>query len=163
MAATAVLASTAIALAATPVTPKIGWFEAPTTSQHNIYAAGVKVAKVGKRLSVGLNTGVEIHCTNGGPVVGLLLRTKNTVPGEPGGNLGNPLPLKNGKFSLERTLPFTGGGTIKADVSGSFKSATKVVGAISLSEGKVPYAPELTCSSGKVTYIAKYVKGQPSP
>lgn len=152
----ALVAVTATAFATKPINPRLGWFEGPT-SEEGPHRAAVKVVKVGDRRAVGLNIGIEIKCTGEGePLIqGVSLTTKNLVSWDPKGNMGGPVPVENGKFSRKRTLSFEAL-TIKAEVSGTFKSASKVVGAVSLSEGKVSYAPGVTCASGKVTFTATH-------
>lgn len=147
--------------AADAVVPKPGVFAGPT-SQHSLRAS-VKVTSVGERRTAGLNIAVQVQCVseNGSAPVLVSLLSNGVVSGVDG-NLGNPVAVKRGKFSLKRTIPFGAGGTVKAAVSGKFKTATKLVGTVSLTEGTLPFAPGATCASGKVTFAAKRSGGPPA-
>ncbi len=154
-----ILAATALAK---PPTPKAGLFEgsaeaAGAPGQSN---AAFKVTK-----TAGGQVGVEVTITplavtcqlNGAPVPA----TTESVSSKSFKQNGKsaPLPVKNGKFSYKgaiyNSLSTSPG---KAEISGTFKSPTEVVGTAKFSWDSVALVPgqSAPCESGKLTLAATH-------
>lgn len=155
-----VAASNATATPASkPVTPKLGLYYGenvgkPENGEVSVQEAEVKVVKIGKsRLGAQFRVPIGTTCTGGLPPTGF------------GGSERTPVPIKNGKFAFDRTTrgPVSGGAgtaTTRLVVSGTFKSATKVVVEASAHSSiaiQYPGQPEIkgTCT-GKQTVTAKH-------
>lgn len=129
-----VVATAATAASASkPVTPKLGTYESPVTgsSLREVVVGTVGVGKVGKGRVGGFNGQIGLTCphSSGGEILKVAF-----------GWVAAPFPIKNGKFALNRMIHAagtavggsgrpvgTGTGTTRFVVSGTFKSATKVV------------------------------------
>jgi hypothetical protein len=91
---------------------------------------------------------------NGQPIpVNTLVSTKSLKQHD----AGLPLAVKDGKFSYKGAIyggPTTSPG--QAEISGTFKSPTKVVGSASFSWSEVTFVPGQSgpCESGKLTLAA---------
>lgn len=152
-----VIAATALAK---PVTPKTGPFNgsAESASAPGQMNAAFKVSKSGSRLAVEVTiTPLSLTCqvTAGGslPITSTPVSTKMLKQG----GKGAPLPVKNGKFSYKG--PIYGGPSASpgdAEISGTFKSPTKVVASAKFSWASVTLVPGQTapCESGKLTISA---------
>lgn len=156
----AALAATA-ASASTSITPKLGLFYgqvvgSPSGGEVSVREVEVKVVKSGKRLGAELSVSAFPATCDG------------DLKGSPFGFTTfekNPIPIKNGKFTLNRTVHETvaagnGSAKTKTVATGTFKSATKVVVSVSVSsEITVQYpgqdAVKGTCT-GKETITAKH-------
>lgn len=141
-----------------PVTPKLGLYYGenvgkPVGGDVSVQEAEVKVVKIGKRRGAQFKVMVGTTCTGGLPPTGF------------GGTERTPVPIKNGKFAFDRTTrgPVASGAgtaTTRLVVSGTFKSATKVVVEASAHSSvsiQYPGQPEImgTCT-GKQTVTAKH-------
>lgn len=144
-----------------PVTPKLGIYYdqavgPPENGNVSVRETEVKVVKIGKRQGAQVRVSAfPATCTGG-------------LKGQPFG-VGvlekSPIPIKHGKFLLDRTThgPVASGSgtaTTKTKVSGTFTSATKVVVNVSVNSSisiQYPAQPEIkgTCA-GKQTATAKY-------
>jgi hypothetical protein len=149
------------ASASEPVTPKLGRYYdqavgPPENGNVSVRETEVKVVKIGKRQGASVRVSPFPATCNGG------------LKGQPFGASvleKSPIPIKNGKFTLDRTThgPVAAGAgtaTTRTVVSGTFKSATKVVVTVSVSSSiniQYPEQPEIrgTCT-GKQTATAKH-------
>ncbi len=154
-----VVAGTALAKPAIPKTgPFYGTAEAP-----GALGAGSATFKVTK--AAGGKLGVEVTITplaltcqvEGGalPITSSAVSTKLLKQD----GKGAPLAIKNGKFSYKGAIyggPSTTPG--KAEISGTFKSPTKVVGKAKFSWESVTLVPgrSAPCDSGTMTLIASH-------
>lgn len=149
-----VIAATALAK---PVTPKAGLFSGSTESPS---AAGLMNVAFKVSKTSGGKVGVEVTITplsltcqfNGGafPITSSPVSTKLFKQN----GKGAPLAVKNGRFSYKGAIyggPSTTPG--KAEISGTFKSPTKVVGSAKFSWESVTLVvgQSAPCESGKLT------------
>jgi hypothetical protein len=146
-----VVAATALAK---PVTPKGGVFNgtAETAGAPGAGNATFKVIKSGKGVGVEVTLTINVICqVSGQPFpVNTVVSSKSFKQHDS----GLPLPVKNAKFSYKG--PIYGGPTTNpglAEISGTFKSPTKVVGTASFSWSAVELVAGQTapCESGKLT------------
>lgn len=150
----------AVASAGTPVTPKFGLYygqvaSPPKDGTVEVHETEVKVVKVGK------GQGAQVSVSPFQPTS----CSGDPVPGGFSVLEKSPIPIKNGKFKLDRTThPRIAGGsgtsTMRTVVSGTFKSPTKVVVKVSVNFSysvQYPGQPEVkgTCT-GKQTGIATH-------
>lgn len=120
------------ASASKSVIPKLGFYEGPGGELPGVSATGVKVVKIGKRLGAEFEVSFDLTCphSSGG----------KTLQAVFGWVEETPIPIKNGKFTFDRTIHShvvvigssgrpegSGPGTARLVVSGAFGSATKVV------------------------------------
>jgi hypothetical protein len=146
--------------AAKPVTPELGLYygrtvEPPDNGTVEVHETEVKVVKIGKR------RGAQVRISPFPP-------TSCTGDQMPGGfyvSEKSPIPIKDGKFKLDRTTQpriaaGAGTGTMRTVISGTFESPTKVVVKVSVNFSysvQYPGQPEAkgTCT-GKQAGIAKH-------
>ncbi len=160
------VAVVALALAATalakPVTAKTGVFAGTVVSPGLPVGvpAEFKVSKAGgSRLAVELTID-SLHLTCNSSVGSLPVDTTGISTKQLKQNgKGAPLAIKNGKFSYKGPIyggPSTSPGS--AEISGSFKSPTKVVATASFSWESVTLVPGQTapCETGKLSFSAKH-------
>ncbi len=143
----------ATAAIAKPITPSSGPFSG-STSQKQETALSVSKAGAGRKVEL-KSISVEFSCNFQGATlpVGTSFSSKSFKENEK----GLPLPVKNGKFSYKGPL-YTGTPQPTIDFSGSFKSATKVVGKVSLTGLTAEAEPGLTgnCQAATLTFNAKH-------
>lgn len=143
----------AAAATARSVTPKTGVFNgtAATTGSQGDSKLTVKVSKSGVEVTIALALICELE---GAPIP--VYTTISSKSFKRNGE-GAPLTVKDGKFSYKGPIyegPTTNPG--KAEVSGTFKSPTKIVGKASFSWSNVELAAGQSgpCDSGKLTLVA---------
>ena len=160
LALTAALAAAA-ASASTSITPKFGLFYgqvvgSPSGGSVSVREVEVKVVKSGK------GQGAELSVSS------FPATCDGDLKGSPFGFTTlekTPIPIKNGKFTLDRTTHETvaagnGSAKTKTMATGTFKSATKVVVSVSVSSDITVQNPGQaavrgTCA-GKETITAKH-------
>lgn len=146
----------ATALADKPV-PKNGRFNGYTSqgSQSPTHAY-FTVSKSGRAVTLEINP-LGLACeVNGSPgfPTGVVVSSKNLKPT----GKAEPLAIVNGKFSyngpIYNVLSITG----KGQISGTFKSPTKVVGSARFSWASSTLGPGLEgpCDSGRLTFSARH-------
>jgi hypothetical protein len=155
----AVLAAT-VASASKSVTPKLGLYfgrlvSPPKDGNVEVHEAEVKVVKIGKRQGAQVRVSPFLPTSCSG----------DPIPGGFSVSEKSPIPIKNGKFTLDRTThPRIAGGagasTMRTIVVGTFKSTTKVVVEVSVNFSysvQYPGQPEIkgTCT-GKQTSVAMH-------
>ncbi|HEY5333709.1 MAG TPA: hypothetical protein VIJ21_09200 [Solirubrobacterales bacterium] len=145
-----VVASTALA---NPVTPKGGVFSgtAEAAGAPGAGNATFKVTKSGQKVGVEVTLAISLTCKyNGQPIP--LPTTLSSASFKQNGN-GAPLAVKDGKFSYKGPIYGFSASSGKAEVSGTFKSPTKVVGTASFSWSTVELVAGRSgpCESGKLT------------
>jgi hypothetical protein len=155
---TAALAASASA--GTPVTPELGVFfgrvvRPPVDGTVEVHETEVDVVKVGKRQGARVSVSpFQPTSCSGDPIPGGFSVLEKA-----------PIPIKDGKFKLDRTThPRIAGGagtaTMRTVVSGTFKTPTKVIVEVLVNFSysvQFPDQPEVkgTCT-GKQTSIAKH-------
>jgi hypothetical protein len=144
------------AAVAKPITPSSGPFSG-STSQKAETTLGVSKAGAGRKVelkSMSINFSCNFPESTGVPIT-VPFSSKTFKENEK----GLSLPVKNGKFSYKGPI-YIGSGTKQPtiDFSGSFKSATKVVGKVSLTAFTVEPEPGFTgtCEAATVTFNAKH-------
>jgi hypothetical protein len=151
-AAFVLLATAATAFAAKPVTPKLGSYESANTESTNTV---IKVVRIGDRWGAEFNASGETTCTDSSGRASQLTYYWSEE---------KPTPIKNGRFTFKSTKHETvsgglGTGTLTFQISGTFKSPTKVVGRQSLHGSydypSIPSVGELTCVAN-VGFTAKH-------
>ncbi len=149
-----VVAATALAK---PVAPKGGRFNGTAEAPGALVPgfALFKVSKAGNKVGVEATITLSLTCQlNGEPIpVNSQVSSKSFTQNEKGA----PLPVKNGKFSYKGAIyGATPPGT--AEISGTFKSPTKVVGTAKFSWSSVTLVPGESgpCESGKLAFSATH-------
>ncbi|HEX3735134.1 MAG TPA: hypothetical protein VHU86_08245 [Solirubrobacterales bacterium] len=153
-------ASTAsVASAGKQIEPRLGLYKGnvvgkPEEGNVTVEEAEVKVLNQGRGRGAEFGYKISATCTKGFPPVGFSLIEHN------------PIPIRNGKFTFDRTkhervAAGLGTATTKIIVSGTFKSATQVVMRVSVTSAiSVQYSgePETTgtCTGGQ-TFTVKHV------
>jgi hypothetical protein len=151
-----VLLIVAAAALAKPATPMAGRFSGSAEAPGALAPGGAtfKVSKSGSKFAVEVTLTLTLTCqVNGQPFpVNTVISSKSFKQNESGA----PLPVKNGKFSYKGAIYGATPGT--AEISGTFKSATKVVGSAHFSWASLELAPtiEAPCDSGKLTLTATH-------
>jgi hypothetical protein len=145
-----VVAGTAFAK---PVTPKAGKFNGTAEAAGSPGAgnATFKVTKSGRRVGVEVTLSISLTCQyNGQPIP--LSTTVSSKSFKQNGTAA-PLSVKNGKFSYKGPIYGFSASPGKAEISGTFKSPTKVVGTASFSWSTVEFVAGQSgpCESGKLT------------
>jgi len=124
--------------AANPLEPELGLYEGTTSAPSNgdvaIPPFTVKVVKVGALLGADFAVWIPVTCVfaNGekGP--------QSFIPWKVRGS-EKPLPIKNGRFSKQRSTNGSSGPE-KYVINAAFKSSTKIVGSVSV-KAKYQTAP----------------------
>jgi hypothetical protein len=154
---TLVLLVVAAVAFAIPVTPKTGEFRG-TTSQSTALGADyaeLTVSKSGHAVQVTINKAVITCLVN--PSQAPFELEEEISPKSFG---GGSVPVKNGKFSYTGAVKNVFSSIGKGEISGTFKSPTKVVGSARFkwAEG-VDLGPGLVgkpCDSGKLAFTATH-------
>ena len=149
-----IVAATALAKPATPMGGRFnGSAEAPGALAPG--GATFKVSKSGSKFAVEVTLTFTLTCqVNGQPFpVNTVISSKSFKQNESGA----PLPVKNGKFSYKGAT-YGGATPGTAEISGTFKSATKVTGSAHFSWPSLELAPtiEAPCDSGKLALTATH-------
>jgi hypothetical protein len=148
------------ASASQPVTPKLGLYfgevaSPPKDGNVEVHETEVKVVKVGKHQGVQVRVSPFLPASCSG----------DPVPGGFSVLEKSPIPIKNGKFKLDRTThpriaAGAGAATMRTVITGTFRSATKVVVEVFVNFSysvQYPGQPDIkgTCTA-KQTGIAKH-------
>jgi hypothetical protein len=145
-----VMAATALAK---PATPKGGVFSgsAEAAGAPGAGNATFKVTKSGQKVGVEVTLAISLTCQYNGQRFPLPT-TLTSASFKQNGN-GAPLSVKDGKFSYKGPIYGLSASPGKAEISGTFKSPTKVVGTASFSWSAVEFVAGQSgpCESGKLT------------
>jgi hypothetical protein len=148
-----VLLVVAAAAMANPVTPKGGVFSgtAEAAGAPGAGNATFKVTKSGQKAGVEVTLSISLTCQyNGQPIP---VPTTLTSASFKQNENGAPLAVKDGKFSYKGPIYGFSTSPGKAEISGTFKSPTKVVGTASFSWSAVEIVSGQSgpCESGMLT------------